>query len=83
MEDETKPKEEPKPELTAREKLKAENDALDAELERGRRLIQEQKEIEAQKLLGGGVGGNVPPVVKVDTPQEYAEKVMTGKIKAQ
>jgi len=54
-----------------REKLKAENDAMDAEFLRAEKL-------RAQVRMAGKAVITPQEVVKEETPQEYARRVMRG-----
>ena len=67
MTDENKPEENKKP--TAKE-LKAENDAIEAELAR-------REELESRRKMGGGTTTIPPP--PEETPREYAKRIMGGK----
>ena len=68
------------PEQTPREKLRADNDEMEKELTRHRELLAEKQTIEANKALGGSTGGHVEAEVKEETPQDYADKVMSGEL---
>lgn len=73
-----KPVETDKKDLTPREQLKADNDAFEKELIRGRELKKEGQELEAQKMLGGTTGGHVETEPAKETPAEYAKRIMKG-----
>jgi len=60
-------------ELTPSAKLKAENDALQFEMERAQKIRNEA-------LLAGTAGGRVEPVVKEETEEELAEKFDKGEV---
>ena len=62
-----------KEEQSPSQKLKAENDALEAELIRAQRIRNEA-------LMAATSGGRVEPVIKEETPKEYAARVMRGEI---
>jgi len=54
--------------------LKVENDRRDA-------IIQREQELEARRLLGGKTDAGIqPPKPVEETPQEYAKRIMSGKI---
>lgn len=58
----------------AADRLKAEND-------RHEKLIQEMKVVESRRILGGqSNAGATPTPPPVETPQEYAKKVMRGQL---
>lgn len=60
-----------------RDEIKAEND-------RREMLLKEEQKLQAEKMLGSSAGQpQAPQAPKVDTPKEYAEKVMRGEIKGQ
>ena len=44
--------------------------------------ISKLQELEVNRLLGGTAGGRVEPVVTVETAKEYADKVLSGQVKA-
>ena len=67
--------------LSDLEKLKADNDEFEKELIKGREMRSEMQKIESEKLLGGTSGGHIEPVVKEQTAKEYADDVMSGKLK--
>ena len=57
-----------------REKLKAENDAFEAEKLRAEKL-------RAEASLAGTAGGHIEPVpAREESPKEYAERVMNNKV---
>ena len=57
--------------------LKEENDSLEAELLRAQKIRNES-------LLAGTAGGHVESEpAKEETPKEYADKVMSGVVKAE
>lgn len=65
------------------EKIKEDNEAFEKELIKAREMRSERQKIEAEALLGSTAGQ--PPKQeepKVDSPKEYADKVMKGEIKA-
>lgn len=55
----------------AREKLKSENDLLEAERLRAERL-------RAEEILGGGSRAGAPVEPVVETPKQYKDRVMRG-----
>jgi cell shape-determining protein MreC len=62
--------------LSKAEQLKQENDLLEKELAR-------KEELNAKMSLAGNTNaGQVQQVPKVETPKEYADKVMSGQVKA-
>ena len=66
------------------EKLKEQNEAFEKELIKAREMKAEKQKIEAEIMLGSSAGAQIPQAEpKVDTPKEYAEKVMKGEVKAQ
>ena len=55
--------------IKAKAEFKEEND-------RREKIIEEEKKLEADKLLGGDGGGHVTPVpAKEETPKEYRERI--------
>ena len=71
---EEEPEEEKKPSMideakTAADRLKAENDRMDANIEKIEKL-------KAVDMLGGKTDAGVQPEKPEETPAEYAEKVM-------
>jgi hypothetical protein len=44
--------------------------------------IAKLTELETNRILASTAGGRVEPEVKIDTPKEYSDKVMSGEIKA-
>jgi len=59
-----------------RDEIKAEND-------RREEILRQEQKLQAEKMLGSSAGQPIPPQPpKVDTPKEYAEKVLKGEIKA-
>jgi hypothetical protein len=60
-----------------RDEIKAENDRRD-------KILLEEQKLHAEKMLGSSAGAQIPIVAPpVETPKQYAEKVMKGEIKAQ
>ena len=56
------------------ENLKAENDRHEA-------LVKKEEELEARRLLGGHTDAGIqPPKPVEETPQEYAKRIMAGKV---
>ena len=49
---------------------------LRAENDRREKLLAEEKKLLAEKMLSGTAGGRVEPVVKEETPQEYAARIL-------
>jgi hypothetical protein len=57
-----------------RDQIKLENDRREA-------ILRKEEAIEANRLLSGTAGIRQEPVVKVETSKEYANRVMSGKLK--
>jgi hypothetical protein len=71
-------------EKTDLEKLKASNDEFEKELIRAREQKAEKQKLEAEALIGGTSGGHIEATpAPVETPKEYADRVMKGEVKAQ
>jgi len=65
------------------DKLKEQNAEFERELLKGREMRAEMQKIEAEKMLSGTSGAQIPITpAPVDTPKQYADKVMRGEIKA-
>ena len=60
-----------------RDEIKGEND-------RREKILADEQKLRAEKMLGSSAGAQIPIVpAPVETPKEYADKVMKGEIKAQ
>ena len=58
-----------------RDEIKAEND-------RRENLLKEEQRLQAENLLAGSAGGRVEPEPpKEETPAEYAQRILNGKVK--
>lgn len=69
-------------ELSDLDKLKAQNAEFEKELIRAREMRAERQKIEAENLLKGTAGAHIDvKPAPVETPKEYAEKVLKGEIK--
>ena len=69
--------------ITDLDKLKNQNSEFEAQLLKAREMRAEMQKIEAEKLLTGTAGAQIPITpAPVDTPKQYADKVMKGEIKA-
>ena len=55
-------------------------DEIRAENDRRETILASEQKLRADELLGGTGGGRVEPVIKEETPKEYAARVMTGKL---
>ena len=55
-------------------------DEIRAENDRRETILANEQKLRADELLGGTGGGRVEPVIKEETPKEYAERVMAGKV---
>ena len=71
---------EDKKDISEFDKLKASNDEFEKQLIRGRELKAESQKLEAEKMMAGTAGGHVETVAKEETPQEYKDRVMSGKL---
>ena len=69
-----------KKDISEFDKLKASNDEFEKELIRGRELKAESQKLEADKMMAGSAGGHVETKPKEETPKEYKERVMSGKL---
>ena len=69
-----------KKDISEFDKLKASNDEFEKQLIRGRELKAESQKLEAERMMSGTAGGHVETVVKEETPQEYKDRVMSGKL---
>lgn len=64
------------------EKLKESNAEFEKELIKAREMKAERQKLEAEQLLGSSAGQPIPVVpAKVETPKEYATRVMSGGFK--
>ena len=71
-------------EKTDLEKIKAHNEEFEKELIKAREMKAERQALEAESMLSSSAGQPLPAEEpKVETPKEYAEKVMKGEVKAQ
>jgi hypothetical protein len=75
MEEETKPEN-----LGIVDDAKKQVAELRAENDRREKLLEEEKKLLAEKMLGGTAGGRVEPVVKEETPQEYAARILKNQV---
>lgn len=61
------------------EEAKKIRDEIKAENDRRENILKQEQKLAADNMLGGTAGGHVdaaPP--KVDTPEEYVDKAMSG-----
>lgn len=63
------------------ERAKKEREILVLENERMEKNIRELRELEASRLLGSTAGIRTDETPKIQTSKEYAEDVMSGKVK--
>ena len=74
--------EEPQEEPTSQEALKDTVDRLEKANAEKARLLQEEQELAAKRLLGGQTEkAPQPEPPKEDTPKEYSDKLTRGEIK--
>ena len=74
----------PQENLSIVDEAKKIRDDIKAENDRRERLLADEQRLQAERMLGSSAGAQIPQAEpKVDTPKEYAEKVMKGEIKAQ
>lgn len=70
-------------EVSDLDKLKKQNEDFERELLKARQMRAEKQKIEAELLLSSSAGQQIPiKPAPVETPKEYAEKVLKGEIKA-
>ena len=72
-----KPMEKP---LSIVEEAQKVRDEIRAENDRRERILADEQKLKANELLAGTSGGHVEPVIKEETPKEYAARVMRGEI---
>ena len=64
------------------DELKTENDRLELEIKRHEELIlRKSKALEVEKLGGESMAGQIPVPPVLETPKEYADRIMSGKKK--
>ena len=63
------------------DEARAIRDEIRAEREKLEAANEEAKQIKAESMLSGTAGGHVDPVVVPETAKDYADKVMSGKVK--
>lgn len=69
--------------LSIVEEAKKVRDEIKAENDRRENLLKEEQRLHAERMLAGTAGGRIEVPEKIETPKEYADKVMKGEIKAQ
>ena len=88
--DDQKEKEEPKPEDTGEgdkpqsldyaERLSKAAERVELANARTEELIQRQERLAAEAIIGGRTTAGIVPEKKEETPEEYAQRVLDGKV---
>ena len=69
--------------LSIVDEARAERQKIENLLQETKTLLNQNQEIQAKILLSGRANAGQPqPEEKIETPKEYAEKVLRGEIKA-
>jgi len=64
------------------EQIKEERANLDNSIAESKKIADELRELGAKEMLGGGTNaGQTKEKPKVETPKEYADRVLKGEIK--
>jgi hypothetical protein len=64
------------------EKAERLNKELEEKIAKNTELLQSIDKANAERLLAGTGGGRVEIQVREETPKEYAQRVLAGKVKA-
>jgi len=81
--DKTKNTQDSQENLSIVDEAKKVRDEIKLENDRRELILKQEQKLQAEKMLGSSAGAFIPPTPpKVDTPKEYADKVMRGEIKA-
>jgi hypothetical protein len=73
----------PQENLSIVDEAKKLRDEIRAENDRREKILADEQRLQAERMLGSSAGAQIPVVAPpVETPKQYAEKVMKGEIKA-